>query len=121
MSGSSQETSLTLGKLSFHIFKRVSGDSQVPLYTVGVWEGTIQRAICHDGCLTCALVAIRREIEKSEQSEAHHQISDPHDSTKPTWFVEYQTTVHAVSEDEALHLGEHDVARGNCMAKATRS
>jgi hypothetical protein len=121
MPTSNQEFSLTVFPLSFHVFKRTSADSQIPLYTVGVWEGTVQRAICHDACLACALAAIRREVETCQQSEKRPQALDPNDSTKPTWYVEYATTVHAVSEEEALHLGEHDVAKGNCVARATRS
>jgi hypothetical protein len=49
------------------------------------------------------------------------QTPDPNDQSKPTWLVQYATTVHASSEDEALHLGELDVATGNCTARATES
>ncbi len=42
-------------ELSLHIFKRQTGSPEVELYTIGVWEGTHQRAICHDACLDCAL------------------------------------------------------------------
>jgi hypothetical protein len=121
MSTRNREFSLKIGTLGFHVFKRIAPDSEVPRYTVGVWEGTVQRAICHDACLPCALAAIRREVEKSEQSEERGQAPDPNDTTKPAWYVEYATTVHALSEEEALRLAGHDVATGNCVVRAIRS
>jgi hypothetical protein len=121
MSSRNRNVSLRTCELSFHIFKRFAGASPVPLYTIGVWEGRVQRAICHDACLTCALTAIRRELERPDHSADRPPASNANDPEKPAWYVEYATTVRALSEEEALHLGEHDVARGSCIAKAIRS
>jgi hypothetical protein len=52
-------------EFGLHIFKRRAGETGVELYTIGVWEGTQLRAICHDACLECALTAIRCEMEKA--------------------------------------------------------
>ncbi len=57
-------------ELSLHIFKRQTGSPEVELYTIGVWEGTHQRAICHDACLDCALGAIRRELANAGRAGA---------------------------------------------------
>jgi hypothetical protein len=103
---------------SFHVFKRQSREPKVDLYTIGIWEGTVQRALCHDACLDCALKAIRCEIEKRGQDMLLPL--DPNDTSKPAWHIEYTTTVHASSEEEAMHLAGHDVARGNCVARARK-
>ena len=49
-------------EFALHVLKRraSSGDDR---YTIGRWEGTVLRAICHDACLDAALSALRREME----------------------------------------------------------
>ena len=49
---------------------------QPGLYTIGVWEGGVQRAICHDACIDCALAAIRREMEVAAEASV---VLNPHD------------------------------------------
>lgn len=52
-------------EFGLHLFKRRAGKQGVDRYTIGVWEGTFQRAICHDACIDCALAALRREMENA--------------------------------------------------------
>lgn len=52
-------------EFGLHFFKRWAGAKKVDRYTIGVWEGTHQRAICHDASLECALAAVRREMERA--------------------------------------------------------
>src|SRR5258706_14807426 len=49
------------------VFKRRASGQQGDRYTIGVWEGTYQSAICHDACIDGALAAIRDEMEKVGQ------------------------------------------------------
>jgi len=49
------------------VFKRRASGQQGDRYTIGVWEGTYHRAICHDACIDGALAAIRGEMEKAGQ------------------------------------------------------
>lgn len=48
-----------------HIFKRRASGQEGDRYTIGVWESTYQRAICHDACIDCALAAVRAEMENA--------------------------------------------------------
>ena len=52
-------------EFGLHVFKRRAPGEQGDRYTIGVWEGTCQRAICHDACLECAIAAIRQEMENA--------------------------------------------------------
>jgi hypothetical protein len=54
-------------EFGLHVFKRRSTTRQGNRYTIGVWEGTGQRGICHDACLECALAAIRREMNAASE------------------------------------------------------
>jgi hypothetical protein len=58
-------------EFALHVFKRRAGAREVELYTIGVWDGSHQRAICHDACLECALDAIRCEMEKAGRVVTH--------------------------------------------------
>lgn len=63
-------------EFALNVFKRRRGEPGVELYTIGVWEGTQQRAICHDACLECALNAIRYEMEKAGRAgDAHFALN----------------------------------------------
>ncbi len=55
-------------EFGLHVFKRRASGQKGDRYTVGVWEGTYQRAICHDACIDGALAAIRGEMEKADPS-----------------------------------------------------
>jgi len=57
-------------EFGLHVFKRRASGQQGDRYTIGVWEGTYQRVICHDACIDGALAALRSEMEKSGQSPA---------------------------------------------------
>lgn len=46
-----------------HVFKRRASGQRGDLYTIGVWEGTCARAICHDATLDVAIAALRKELE----------------------------------------------------------
>ena len=52
-------------EFSLHFFKRLPGGQKSERFTIGVWEGSRLRAICHDACMECAVAAIRREMEKA--------------------------------------------------------
>jgi hypothetical protein len=54
-------------EFGLHVFKRRASGQKGDRYTIGVWEGTHQRAICHDACIDGALAAIRNEMEKAGQ------------------------------------------------------
>lgn len=55
-------------EFGLHVFKRRASGQNGDRYTIGVWEGAHQRAICHDACIDDALAAIRDEMEKAGQS-----------------------------------------------------
>lgn len=55
-------------EFDLHIFKRRASGQERGRYTIGVWESTHQRAICHDACIDCALAAVRAEMEKAGQA-----------------------------------------------------
>jgi hypothetical protein len=55
-------------EFGLHVFKRQASGQKGDRFTIGVWEGTCQRAICHDACIDCALTAIRNEMEKAGRS-----------------------------------------------------
>jgi len=57
----------TSAEFGLHLFKRKANGDQGDRYTVGVWQGTWHRAICHDACLDSALDAIRREMQDAGQ------------------------------------------------------
>jgi hypothetical protein len=57
-------------EFGLHVFKRRASGQNRDCYTIGVWEGTQQRAICHDASIDDALAAIRDEMEKAGQSPA---------------------------------------------------
>jgi hypothetical protein len=63
-------------EFGLHVFKRRASGQKGDCYTIGVWEGTCQRAICHDASIDVALAAIRDEMEKAGQSTAapHRQL-----------------------------------------------
>ena len=54
-------------EFGLHIFKRRASEQSGDRYTIGVWESTHQRAICHDAGIDCALAAVRGEMEKAGQ------------------------------------------------------
>lgn len=55
-------------EFSLHIHKK-AGDARRPaLYTIGVWEATVQRAICHIQPIKDALVAIRSLLDEADRS-----------------------------------------------------
>jgi hypothetical protein len=56
-------------EFGLHIFKRRASAQNSDRYTIGIWEGACQRAICHDACIDGALAAIRGEMEKAGQSQ----------------------------------------------------
>jgi len=68
----------TSGNAEFglHVFKRRASGQKGDRYTIGVWEGTRQRVICHDARIDGALTAIRNEMEKAGQTPvaAHHEL-----------------------------------------------
>ena len=66
--GASSTATSSSAEFGLHVLKRRAGEPGVELYTIGVWEGTQQRAICHDACLECALNAIRGEMEKAGEA-----------------------------------------------------
>ena len=51
-------------EFDLHVFRRRASGQKGDRYTIGFWEGTCQRAICHDACIDGALAAIRNEMEK---------------------------------------------------------
>jgi hypothetical protein len=55
-------------EFGLHIFKRRASAQNGDRYTIGVWEGACQRAICHDACIDGALAAIRDEMERAGRS-----------------------------------------------------
>ena len=55
-------------EFGLHVFKRRASGQKGDRYTIGVWENTCQRVICHDACIDSALTAIRNEMEKAGQS-----------------------------------------------------
>jgi hypothetical protein len=63
-------------EFGLHVFKRQASGQRGDRYTIGVWEDTQQRAICHDASIDDALAAIRDEMEKAGQSPAapHRQL-----------------------------------------------
>ncbi len=69
-------------EFGLHVFKRQASGQKGDRYTIGVWQGMCQRAICHDACIDGALAAIRAEMEKAGQSpvashrELHGTVSD---------------------------------------------
>jgi len=81
---SGPRTASTNGNAEFGllVFKRRASGQQGDRYTIGVWEGTYQRAICHDACIDRALATIREEMEKAgqppvaPQRELHNSVSD---------------------------------------------
>jgi hypothetical protein len=78
----------TNGKAEFglHVFKRRASGQKGDRYTIGVWQGMCQRAICHDAPIDIALAAVRNEMEKAGQSavashrELHGTVSDAPES-----------------------------------------
>lgn len=55
----------TNSEFSFHVHKK-TGNAQSPaLYTIGLWEGTVLRGICHTQPLDGALAAVRLVLEES--------------------------------------------------------
>ncbi len=52
-------------EFDLHVFRRRAGGQKGDRYTIGFWEGTYQRAICHDAGIDGALAAIRNEMEKT--------------------------------------------------------
>jgi hypothetical protein len=52
-------------EFGLHVLKRRASGQQGDRYTIGVWEGTCQRAICHDASLDSAMAALRREMENA--------------------------------------------------------
>ena len=65
--------------------------------------------------LAMVLVVFRPDLIASGKPQP-----GPNDTTKPKWHVEYATTVHAVSKEEAFNLAEHDFATRNCVARAEK-
>ncbi len=63
-------------EFGLHVFKRRASGNKGDRYTIGVWEGTHRRAICHDACMDGALAAIRNEMEKAGRSPVgpHHEL-----------------------------------------------
>jgi hypothetical protein len=55
-------------EFGLHVFKRRASGQRGDRYTIGAWEGTQQRAICHDACIDDALAALRDEMEKAGRS-----------------------------------------------------
>jgi hypothetical protein len=67
-----------------------------------------------------SILAIVLHVFRPDLFERGKPHPDPDDAPKPKWRLEYATTGHAASEDEALDLGQLDVAQGNCVERATR-
>jgi hypothetical protein len=55
-------------QLNFHVLQHRQGDG-VSRYTIGVWEGSELRAICHTSSLSGALLALSGELESIDQSK----------------------------------------------------
>src|SRR6266852_2227919 len=68
VSGANQMSTNGNAEFGLHVFKRRASGQKGDRYTIGVWEGTYQRAICHDACIEGALAAIRDEMEKCGRS-----------------------------------------------------
>jgi hypothetical protein len=71
-------------EFSLHVFKRRTDGQRGDRFTIGVWEGIGLRAICHDACLTSALVALRHEIEDAGQPLEEPRFVDKHFHVVPT-------------------------------------
>lgn len=54
-------------EFSFHVHKKAGNGERPALFTVGLWEGTVQRGICHTQPIDDALAAIRRVLEEPER------------------------------------------------------
>lgn len=67
-SGANEMSTNGNAEFGLHVFKRRASGQRGDRYTIGVWEGTHQRAICHDACIDDALAAIRDEMEKAGPS-----------------------------------------------------
>jgi hypothetical protein len=76
VSGASPLSTNGNAEFGLHVFRRRASGQKGDCYTIGVWEGTQQRAICHDASIDDALAAIRSEMEKAGQSPAapHRQL-----------------------------------------------
>jgi hypothetical protein len=58
---------LNNSEFAFHVHRK-AGDAKRPaLFSIGVWEGKILRAICHTQPIDDALAAIRRVLEEPER------------------------------------------------------
>ncbi len=64
-------------EFALHLLKRRASGGKGDRYTIGRWEGTVLRAICHDAGLDCALAAVRREMETAGEELV---VGNPHDS-----------------------------------------
>ena len=67
-------------EFGLHVFKRRASGQNGDRYTIGVWEGSYQRAICHDACIDDALAAIRDAMEKASQQYQvvpHRELQGP--------------------------------------------
>jgi len=62
----------TCSEFALHIHK-ISGNKEHPdLYTIGIWDGTLLRAICHIQPIECALAALRRTLEETTRPVVVH-------------------------------------------------
>ena len=50
-------------EFGLHVLKRRASGNQGDRYTIGIWDGTQQLAICLNACLDCALAALRLTLE----------------------------------------------------------
>jgi hypothetical protein len=57
-------------EFALQVLSHVAGNvNEAPRYTIGVWEGSSMRAICHASSLAGALLALRAELEGRRQDE----------------------------------------------------
>jgi hypothetical protein len=59
-------------EFALHVHKKPGNADRPDLYTIGVWEGTVLRGICHAQPIDCAVSALRRTLEEAGQSTIVH-------------------------------------------------
>ena len=52
-------------EFSVHVHKLMGNAQRPALFTIGLWEGNVLRAICYTQPLDAALLAVRKVLEES--------------------------------------------------------
>jgi hypothetical protein len=100
-------------EFGFQVLRHLRADG-TPVYTIGIWEESVLRCICHAHPIATALLALRREFEVAGVVRSHRFPLRATDHMATTTHMISVEPAQASDTPSCLHCGSLTNRNGSC-------